>query len=218
MKRKVTKIAVTLIIYGVWQYVFYRTEGGLTFEGVIISLIFVVFTWAILGCFKAIKWRIDNGVDWWATLETDPEKIKARMLFIMQYGHSGGVDGALKEFNDIFRNYPQWHFENWIVFRAWYKDLVDHALDKPEIYILKMKDGSEYSKENDQLYDPKAPDWAKFDRYHTYDIDDIDDDYPGDDDDIFDNEISKKRKAPQEGLGLGMGLGISDNPVDNIFK
>lgn len=151
--------------------------------------------------FAEIDRRIDNGIDLFASLETDPEKIKAHMLFIMQYGHSEGISGALKEFNDIFRNYPQWRLENWEVFRAWYKDLIDRAIEKPEIYVMAMKDGSEYNKDIDPLYDPDAPDWEQYDR-PRYDDNDVGEDY---------DDNPDLQNAAEEGFYTGIGLGATGN-------
>jgi hypothetical protein len=109
------------------------------------------------------------GIDQFATLMQSEKEVKASMLVDMQFGHHKGIEGAFKEFNDIFRNYPQWHLEDWEVFRAWYKHQIDHMVQHPDIYGLKMKDGSPYSKEKDNLYDPDAPDWEQFDRIHYHD-------------------------------------------------
>ncbi|MDE7472042.1 MAG: hypothetical protein K2M68_00490 [Muribaculaceae bacterium] len=126
-------------------------------------------------------------MDLLATLETNPEKVKEHMLFIMQYH---GAEENLKELNDIFRNYPQWELEKWEVFRAWYKDLIDHALENPEIYNLAMMGGAEYSKESDPLYDPDAPDWEQFDRPRYYD----------DDDNDYTDTDNKYRKEAEDGF------------------
>ena len=170
-------------------------------------------TGIIVFIYAEIKRRRENGIDLFATLKSDPEKVKADMLFIMQYGHSGGISAALEEFNDIFRNYPQWRLQDWVVFRAWYKDLVDHALEHPDIYTLGTKDGSPYVKENDSLYDPEAPDWAQFDRKHYYDEDEDDDDDNPDDD--YGIGRKKIRESASEGFWLGVGLGATDNPLSD---
>lgn len=163
----------------------------------------------IVPCIYQIKWRHDNGVDLFATLETDEEKLKEHMLFIMQYH---GVEENLKELSDIFRNYPQWELQKWEVFRAWYKDQIDHMEKFPEIYNLTMKsDGSPYSKDKDPLYDPEAPDWALFDRVRNYE-DEEDDDKEDNDDDFEDYGNTDKKidvgSAIAFGIGLGAGLGI----------
>lgn len=181
-------------------YLYFETiDFGLVFLAIFGSIMTFLLIAAVMG----IIWRVKNGVDLFATLETDPEKVKEHMLFIMQYRHSGGIKGALKEFNDIFRNYPQWELEKWVVFRAWYKQIVDHALANPEIYILRMKDGSDYTKEQDPLYDPDAPDWEQFDRPYCLDDEEDDDDYT--------DTGNKYRKAAEEGFYTGLGLGATDN-------
>ena len=136
---------------------------GAVFLGAIVGALAFVFVVLLIGAFREIKRRADNGIDLTATLETDPEAVKSRMWVVMQFCHEDGIKGALKEFNDIFRNYPQWELENWDMFRAWYKDMIDHALAHPDIYTLTDKsEGGPYSKMRDPLYDPKAPDWEQF--------------------------------------------------------
>ncbi|MBD5281601.1 MAG: hypothetical protein HDS33_01065 [Bacteroides sp.] len=136
---------------------------GAVFLGAIVGALAFVFVVLLIGAFREIKRRADNGIDLTATLETDPEAVKSRMWVVMQFGHEDGIKGALMEFNGIFRNYPQWELENWDMFRAWYKDMIDHALAHPDIYTLTDKsDGGPYSKMRDPLYDPKAPDWEQF--------------------------------------------------------
>ncbi|MDE6810891.1 MAG: hypothetical protein K2J15_00920, partial [Muribaculaceae bacterium] len=160
---------------------------------------FILFV--AVGAVQEYKRRKRLGIDMHAKLESDPEKVKAHMLYIMQYGHFHGIKAALEEFNDIFRNYPQWELEKWEVFRAWYKELIDHALEKPEIYILRMKDGSPYEINKDPLYDPNATDWEQFDRPRHYDDDDDkdDDDY----DDFSDNKKDSLSDWFYRGIGFG---------------
>lgn len=154
-----------------------------------------------------IKRRRENGIDLFAHLETEPCKVKAHMLFIMQYGHHEGIVGAFNEFNDIFRNYPQWKLSEWEVFRAWYKNKIDHMGKYPDIYDMTMKsDGTPYDKERDSLYDPNAPDWAQFDRPHYYDDDDADD---------FDEKSPDFKKAAKDGFMMGIGYGIVNDILNN---
>lgn len=156
-----------------------------------------------------LKWRYENGVDLFATLETDPERVKARMLHIMQWGHDAGIVGAIQEFSFIFRNYPQWHLSKWEVFRAWYKDQIDHMVKYPNVYNLTMKDGSPYIKENDPLYDPNALDWEQFDRDHSYEQ--YDDSNNDDDLDKYEN----KETDVSDAIAFGIGFGIADNILNN---
>lgn len=157
----------------------------------------------IVLCIYQLKWRHDNGVDLFATLETDKRKLKEHMLFIMQYH---GIEENLKELNDIFRNYPQWKLQNWEVFRAWYKNQVDHMLKYPKIYNLTMKaDGTPYSKEKDSLYAPNAPDWAIYDREHYYD-DDNDDDLDEEEFAVYGNEDKKSKVSDAFAIGIGISL------------
>lgn len=193
------------VTFSAWLFFAYLYFGQLDFGTVILAAFESVLTIIMIYAIKVIVWRKQNEVDLFANLETDPEKVKEHMLFIMQYGHTEGIKGSLKEFNDIFRNYPQWELENWEVFRAWYKDLIDHAIDNPEIYTLKKKDGSPYNKTEDPLYDPDASDWEQFDRPRFYDDEENDDD-----DDYTDNNY-KYRKSAEEGFYTGIGLGATDN-------
>ena len=115
------------------------------------------------------------------------------------------LSGALNELNDVFRNYPQWQLEKWEVFRAWYKELIDHALENPEIYNLSMKDGSDYSKEKDPLYDPDAPDWELFDRNRYSDEEDDEED-----DDDYDDDTPKGKTEAKDALMVGIGFGLAN--------
>lgn len=154
-----------LFVSTISSVIFYQfLEGGTLLDKILTSIMLGLIAGMSVFIFAEIKRRIENGIDLFASLESDPETVKDHMLFIMQHGHYKGISGALKEFNDIFRNYPQWRLEDWVVFRAWYKALIDHALEKPEIYVMSMKDGSEYSKDIDPLYDPDAPDWEQYER------------------------------------------------------
>lgn len=149
-------------------------------------------------CAYQIKWRHDNGVDLFATLETDEEKLKEHMLFIMQYH---GIEENLKELNEILRNYPQWHLEDWVVFRSWYKAQIDHMVKYPEIYGLRIKGtGEPYSTDKDPLYDPEAPDWELYDRPR----------YDDEEDDDNDDEPPKISSAAKDGLFFGIGFGAAE--------
>lgn len=199
---------LTLVIYGIWQYVFIVIEDGLTVDGFIMSLIFTIVSWGIIYAIKEIKWRVNNGVDVFANLETDQEKVKSHMLFIMQ---NNGVEENLKELNEIFRNYPQWDLSKWEVFRAWYKAQIDYMSEFPEIYHMTMTGtGKPYSKEEDPLYDPGAPDWEQFDSPRHYDDDDDDDDF-----DDFEDGGRNFKKAAEDGFSMGIGLGAAANFVNN---
>lgn len=207
MKTNIKFYTLLTVIFGVCLYSLYLYFGKIDFGLVFLAILGTVITFLIIAAVMGIIWRAKNGVDLLATLETDPEKVKEHMLYIMQYRHTGGIVGALNEFNDIFRNYPQWELENWEVFRAWYKNLIDHALENPEIYNLTMKDGSEYSKETDPLYDHDAPDWEQFDRKRYYDDDD-------DDDDDDNNDTPDLKKAAKDGFMMGIGFGLANTIIN----
>lgn len=207
--------AVIFAIFGAWLYVIVNyMDDSLNVGSVFFAIFLTIPTLLLIGAIREIIWRAQNGVDVFATLETDPEKVKSHMLFVMQYGHEGGIKGAFKEFNDIFRNYPQWRLQDWEVFRAWYKHEIDHMLKYPEIYVMGLgEDGTPYSKEEDGMYDPDAPDWAQFDRDRSYDYDDDDDGDDDDDDDNFDgprDSRSELRKAAEEGIMMGVGFGVAN--------
>ncbi|MCX4289093.1 MAG: hypothetical protein OSJ46_06275 [Duncaniella sp.] len=193
MKTNIKFYTLLAVIFGACLYGLYLYFGRIDFGLVFLAIFGTIITFLIIAAVIGIIWRAKNGVDMLATLETDPEKVKEHMLFIMQFGHTEGIKGALNEFNDIFRNYPQWELEKWEVFRAWYKDLIDRALENPEIYNLTMKDGSEYTKEADPLYDPDALSWEQFDRKRYYDDDD-------DDDDDDNNDTPDLKKAAKDGF------------------
>lgn len=206
-----TKFYILLsVIFGVWLCSLYLYFGTIDFGLVFLAIFGSVMTFLLIAAVMGIIWRVKNGVDLLATLETDPEKVKEHMLFIMQYGHSGGIKGALHEFNDIFRNYPQWELEKWEVFRAWYKQIIDHALANPEIYIMRMKDGSDYTKEQDPLYDPDAPDWEQFDRPRYY-YDEEDEGDEDDYDDDFSDNSNKKDDSLSDWLYRGIGFGAANS-------
>lgn len=208
MNTNIKFYSLLIILYGAWLLSMYQYTGRIDIGIVIVAFFGMIITLLLVAAVKGIIWRVKNGVDLLATLETDPEAVKEHMLFIMQYGHSDGIKGALMEFNDIFRNYPQWELAQWVVFRAWYKQTIDHALENSELYVLTMKDGSEYNKENDPLYDASAPDWTQFDCPHYYD-----DDNEEEDDDEIDRD-NKYRKSAEEGFYLGIGLGATDNSLN----
>lgn len=187
-----------------------RIVGGMIFGlialavvGTIIDLI-IVSIWpnALYSTFSAKR---NVAVE----LIKDREKKQAHMLHIMQWGHTNGLNAALEEFNALFKKHPRYRLSKWIVFRSWYKHIVDDYID-----CMAMKDGSPYSKEEDPMYDPTAPDWEIYDRDHSYDYvgdedDDDDEDYS---ESIFDKEKRRKNEA-MEALYFGMGMGI----VDGLF-
>lgn len=216
MKANILFYLLLAAICGAWIFVLYLMNGEMDFSTVLMGAFLTVPTLVIIYALMALVWRRKNGVDLLATLETDPEKVKSHMLFIMQWGHSGGIVGALKEFNDIFRNYPQWRLQDWEVFRAWYKDQIDFLLEHPDICEMNLKGGKPYSKDEDPLYNPDAKDWELFDRDHTHDFDDDDEDF--DDDDYRDKNDSGRsslKKAAEDGFVMGVGFGIASDIIDH---
>lgn len=205
MKANIPFYCILLVVFGAWLFGLYLLAGKIDFEVIGISIFGTTLSILLIA---SIIWRVKNGVNLCANLESDPEKVKQNMLFIMQFGHAEGIVGALKEFNQIFRNYPQWQLQDWEVFRAWYKHEIDHMAARPDTYGMRMKDGSIYTKESDPLYDPKAPDWSLFDRKH-YDDEDNEDD----ENDYTDNADVLKKSA-EDGFYTGIGLGAADNTLN----
>ena len=79
------------------------------------------------------------------------------------------------------------------------------------------KDGTPYSTETDNLYDPDAPDWWQFDTRPCYDDeeDDDDDEYNEDDyDDDYDDGTKKLKKAAKDGFMMGVGFGIVNSVIN----
>lgn len=208
-KSNIVFVITTLAIFAVWSIIIYHIEGSYSFVNTTTSLICTFCTFLLIGAIKEIVRRWKNGIEISATLETDVEKVKSHMLFIMQWGHQEGIVGALAEFSRIFRNYPQWELSKWEVFCAWYKCQIDDMLKYPEIYKMTMKsDDSPYAIEKDPLYDPDAPDWSQFDRDHSHDFDD------DDDDDDFDCREMRGSWSNTDALYFGMGMGVADGLMD----
>ncbi|MGM9817167.1 MAG: hypothetical protein ACI304_08975 [Lepagella sp.] len=233
MKTNVIIWSVLIAIFAIWLICFHIFFEHIDFLGCIfLSILCTIVTPIIIYCIRAIIWRIQNGVDVFATLETDPKVVKNLLLFYMQY-KPGGIKETLGKINITFKNYPQWDLSEWVVFRAWYKYQIDTALSRPEIYTVTNKyDGSPYDKDDDPLYDPEAPDWSLFEHmrdcdeeYKVYsdnqegpfndeDFDDEDNYDDIDDDDLYDDDYSRERKKfrknAEEGFYTGLGLGASD--------
>ena len=199
--------SLMVVIYASWVCFLYWYTGRMEFGHFIFAVFGLIVTLLMIAAIMEIIRRVKNGVDLFATLESDPEKVKEHMLFVMQYGHFHGIKGALNEFNDIFRNYPELRLHEWEVFKAWYKNFIDHALEYPSIYIMKMVDGSEYSINKDPLYDPMAPSWEQFDLKNKYD-----DRYYKDEDLP---ESRSLRKDAEEGFYFGAGFGAGDSLFNN---
>lgn len=197
--------AVCLCVFMVCLYV---ADPSTPFQAFFTSCLCAGIAALIVPCIYQIKWRRDNGVDLSATLETDPEKVKARMLVVMQFGHEHGIVGAFKEFNDIFRNYPQWELDLWEVFQAWYKKEIDHMLKHPDIYGVRMKaDGVPYCKDKDPLYNADANDWEQFGCNHSCeDSADLDECMNG----------KRPRISSADALAFGIGLGAGMASISDI--
>lgn len=150
-------------IFGGWLW-YASTHFGMDgISSFFVSLLFSILTVFVLGIAALIimsfKDRIDKGINPFVKLESSPKPVKAQMLFRMQ--HINGIERAMEEFNQIFKNYPGWHLDKWEPFRSWYKHQIDFLAERPEVCGMKFKDGRPYRKEEDPLYDPDAPDWEK---------------------------------------------------------
>lgn len=216
----------TAIMVG-WLYILdypKNQDGNSVFEAIFCSfLTLALLAFLVSKIREKIKGECDD-----EEINMGPEEnirnVKDHMFFIMQHGR--GIEGVLREFNEIFTLYPLWRLQYWVVFRSWYKAQIDHMIERPEIYGMKFKGGDPYSKEEDPLYDPDAPDWSLYeykqnydDKYDSLNFDDHDDDdYDDDDYNDYDNDFDNKRKlkkAAEDGLDLGIGFGIADNILNN---
>lgn len=163
---------------------------------------------------------------------TRREELQKTMLLKMQYMQD--INDTCEELNKIFNANRSLKLTRWIVFRAWYKAQIDHMLKYPETYNLTLQ-GEPYSKDDDPLYDPNAPDWSLYDRKREYydDYSDDDDDYGDDDDEYYDDDdpdeddddefydgIRRKRfrHAAEDGLAMGIGLGIGIDSANDLFS
>lgn len=101
MKAYIPIYCILLVVFGAWLFGLYLLAGKIDFEVIGISIFGTTLSILLIA---SIIWRVKNGVNLCANLESDPEKVKQNMLFIMQFGHAEGIVGAFKEFNKIFRN------------------------------------------------------------------------------------------------------------------
>lgn len=166
--RKFLKATSFLAVSGLISWVIFRDYE---FEMVILGSI-IVFMFFLL--IKEFRRRWELGIPLWASLNKTKEQVQRHLLFLFQHGHYKGIHALIDELNYTCRCYPEYELTEWIVFKSWYKDLVDHALSHPDIYTLKAKGGEPYYKEDDPLYDPNAPDW--YENYAPKRYDDDEDD------------------------------------------
>ncbi len=144
-------------------------------------------------------------------------QIKTKMLHRMQYQQ--GVEDIrdfIKTYNYYMSRYPKIGLKDWPPFKAWYKDLVDRALARPDMYTLTNSDGTPYNKDADSFYDPDAPDWSLYDVWHGPYSDDEDEFDTDDDDDEFIEDPTKKSfaESAREGFWLGVGFNIGNQWLD----
>ena len=95
MKTNIKFYTLLAVIFGACLYGLYLYFGRIDFGLVFLAIFGTIITFLIIAAVIGIIWRVKNGVDLLATLETDPEKVKEHMLFIMQYhGRRGESEGA----------------------------------------------------------------------------------------------------------------------------
>lgn len=171
MKRDKKRIRDLVIVYTiffgtifVWWWFLSIYFSGYGFWGRVgWCTLFSLATYFCIGLVFNMVDRVKMGMDplSWENDYDDPRKAKGRMLFVMQYGHKHGIEGALKEFDVIFNGHPDWELQKWEPFRSWYKNNIDFMVQYPDCYDLTLGDGRPYKKEDDLLYDPDALDWYK---------------------------------------------------------
>ncbi len=209
MKNYIIFYSVVAAIYGIWVVILQHLYPERIVQNLLYSICGTLATLLLIVIIMGISWRVQNGVDVWATLISDENLVKEKMLIAMRYRTT---QEAMDELSVYFRNYPQWPLEEWEVFRAWYKYTIDKALKFPQYPHLRWDRMDEtYTTKFDGYYDPEAPDWelyadpSKYDvledkasdgcepdypveEYDDYDSDDYDDEENYDDDDDNDYE------------------------------
>lgn len=168
---KLKKIFWAILILAAWCIVFslfIPEVEAIVFPSVLASIISA----SIIVYVKELHRRWQLGIPLFEKLDQTKEQVQNHLLFRFQYGHYKGIKGLIEELNYTLRCYPEYELTKWIVFRSWYKDLVDHALAHPDIYTLTVNGGKPYRPEDDSLYDPEDPAWSEFDLKREYDDDD----------------------------------------------
>lgn len=164
MKNKAVIYTLVIILFGAWLYFLYLYTGHFEFGLVFLAFLGVICSILIIGAVKSIIWRVENGVDLFATLETDPEKLKLKLYMKMLQCQ---IERFPEVFNDITeetRNYPKWDILGSKMFQSWYKYNVDYMLQHPMNYDLSwLADGNPYIKEKDLYYNFHALPWEETD-------------------------------------------------------
>ena len=117
--------------------------------------------------FKAIKKAFRKFIDDVNALAAEQELRRIRsqrafLFFFMKCGSEEGTNGVFKIFNELSEKHPERKFSSWIVFKAWYKDVIDFAESHPSAISITLNNGKPYNKFDDPMYDPNAPDWDDF--------------------------------------------------------
>ena len=100
VKTDVRFYTLLTVIFGVCLYGLYLYFGRMDFGLLFLSVLGTAITILIIAAVIGIVWRAKNGVDLLATLETDPAKVKERMLVIMQFGHPEGIRARSLKFRN----------------------------------------------------------------------------------------------------------------------
>lgn len=202
------KIVWAILIFAAWCVVFSFFIPEVEFV-VFFSVLASIVSASIVVCIKELHRRWQLGIPLLEKLDQTKEQVQNHLLFRFQYGHYKGIKGLIEELNYTFRCYPEYELTDWIVFRSWYKDLVDHALAHPDIYTLTVNGGEPYRPEDDNLYDPNAPAWSEYALKREYDDDDDDES----EDDLLDWDPFAKEKEESKrwsdaiSIGYGFALG-----------
>ncbi|MDE6468783.1 MAG: hypothetical protein K2L28_07805 [Muribaculaceae bacterium] len=174
-----------IVAFSCTLYWAYDGSGSVGLDEIGLSFLIGVCAVLLVLAVDSIIWRLQNDLDLTDSFETDIEKVKARLLSIMENLPEGG-EGAIKSLNTAFRIYPEWKLQKWDTFRAWYKAIIDFMTSQPHLYRLTIPGGMPYRKELDPLYDPEAPDWELFDNSDS--LGENDDDFDIDSVPFYDDE------------------------------
>lgn len=206
---KLKKLLKAVLLFAVSVIISWIIFRGYEFGMILTSSIVVFICYLLIKEFRR-RWKL--GIPLMVSLNKTKEQVQEHLLFLFQHGHYKGIHGLIDELNYTCRCYPEYELTEWIVFRSWYKDLVDHALSHPDIYTLKAKGGEPYYKEDDPLYDPDAPDWWE---NYALKIDDDDEEntvyvrLDPIDESLRQREYRKNRFGNAISLGIGFGIGQS---------
>ena len=164
MKTNIIIYTLLTVIFGVWLYSLYLYFDNIDFGLVLLAIIGTISTFLIIGALIGVIWRVQNGVELLATLETNPETLKLKLYLKMLPCRIDRFPNVLNEITDEAQNYPQWDILGSKMFKSWYKENVDFMLKYPMNYDLSwLSGGQPYIKEKDPYYDINAQPWDETD-------------------------------------------------------